>query len=547
MSNLPINLNKVNSFLSLLIIPVIFFISGYVIKDAGGPYFLNYYDPSYVYLINSLNLMQFSSVGHFDHPGTTVQILGAIILKLNFLSATSNEEIVREVFSDPEKYLEFINRCFVLLNSLALFSLGIFIFKITENIYLALLLQLSPFVSFQILYGLVLVAPDNIIIFPSILFIGILFFYLFKIDPENPPLSYIVFCGFVCGFGTVTKLTFLPLWIIPFILIKTFKNKALFLSTGVFTFLILFLPAISNYKNFTGWIHNLIFTNKIHGTMDREPFSSSLYIGNILSVFEQDKILLIVYFLMLISIIAGYSIRKKAPENLQMKKNYLVLISIFIAVTSQILIITKNYVPWTQYYLIPSFILLISGLCVSVSIFLEVLKKYFQHVTLNQIYILCTVVLAGFAGMLISNTYNEAVQYRDEAYKVRNMIKNDYRNEFVIPSLMTANDECALAYMVFNDYGGSNNKKYMDLLAGMLDAEIYYLARRDSFFTVPENVNIEMEIRKHKKIVFQFHSILSPLKEFTDFLKKRYNINCIKEKEILTNKNGESIYEIEIK
>ena len=214
------------------------FITGCLIKDAGGPYFLNYYDPSYVYLINSLNLLQLSSVGHFDHPGTTVQVLGAIILKLKFISVGSADEIIKVVFSDPEKYLELINRCFILLNSLTLLLLGIFIYKITNDIFLSLLIQLSPFVSFQILYGLVLVAPDNIIILPSLFLIGIIFYYIFKSDPDNPALSYILFCGIVCGFGTVTKLTFIPMWIIPFILIKSFKNKSIFLLTGVLAFLI---------------------------------------------------------------------------------------------------------------------------------------------------------------------------------------------------------------------------------------------------------------------------------------------------------------------
>ncbi|MEO8664695.1 MAG: hypothetical protein ABI462_04285 [Ignavibacteria bacterium] len=517
-----------------------------MIKDAGGPYFLNYYDPSYVYLINSLNLMQLSSVGHYDHPGTTVQVLGAIILKLKFLSVNSNEEIIRIVFSDPEKYLEFINRCFVLLNSLTLFLLGIFIFKLTKNIYMGLLLQLSPFVSLQILYGLVLVAPENIIIFSSILLIGVLFYFIYKVDPENPSLSFIIICGIICGFGTVTKLTFIPMWLIPFILIKKIKNKVLFVLSGVITFCFLFLPAISNYKNFIGWIQNIVFSSKVHGTYG-QTFKISLYLENIISVFKQDKVLLIVYIFMLINIIMIFANRKTNPENLQLKKSYKVQIAIFIGITAQILLIAKNYVLFTQYYLIPSFVLLVSGLCVSVSILYDVIKKYFRRITLNQIYIFFTLLITVFAFELIISTYKEAVVYRDEAYKVRNMIKNDYKNDLVIPSLMTANDDCALVYMVFNNYGGGNNKKYTDLLADMLNTEIYYYSIRDSFFTVPGNINIEKKIREHKKVIVQLHNGSPPLEKFTAVLKKNYNIESTNYKEIMTNQNGESIYEIEIK
>ena len=530
-----------------MIFPVLFFITGCLIKDAGGPYFLNYYDPSYVYLINSLNLLQLSSVGHFDHPGTTVQILGAIILKLKFITAGSADEIIKEVFSNPEKYLELINRCFILLNSLTLYLLGIFIYKITNDIYLTLLLQLSPFVSFQILYGLVLVAPDNIIIIPSLFLIGIIFYFIYKTVPENPSLSFILICGIVCGFGTVTKLTFIPMWIIPFILIKSFKNKSIFLFSGVLTFLILFLPAISNYKRFINWIYNLIFDTKIHGTMESMPFDISLYLSNIRTVFEQDKILLIIYLIMFISIMIGTFIRKNEIDIDQFNKRLKVLIAIFTGITAQILMITKNYVPWTQYYLIPSFILLISGLCISGSIIFKVFKNYFRHITTKHLYIFSSLIIFVFAAILISNTYKEAAAFRDEAYIVRNIIKDDYQNELVIPNLMTANDDCALAYMVFNDYGGSNNKKYTDILAGQLKTEIYFLAQRDSFFTVPGNVDIEKTIRDNRKFIVQFHSITAPLDKFISFLKKRYNIDCLSNKEIITNKNGESIYEIEIK
>ncbi len=241
----------------------------------------------------------------------------------------------------------------------------------------------------------------------------------------------------------------------------------------------------------------------------------------------------------------GYSIRKIETENLQFKKSRKVLIAIFIGITAQILIITKNYAPYTQYYLIPSFMLLVTGLYVSVSIFHQALKKYFQRISLNQIYMSITLILAGFAIVTIFNAYKEAVQFRDEAYKIRNLIKNDYKNELVIPSLMTANEDCALAYMVFHDYGGANNKKYTDFLAGILPTEIYY-DFSNNFFTIPENINIEKTIHEHKKIIVQLCNGAT-LKPFTNFLKKRYNIDSINEKEILTNKNGESIHEIEIK
>ena len=49
------------------------------------PYFLDY-DPEYAYLLNSLNLLEMSVPGHFDHPGTPLQEFGALVLLVQWLA-----------------------------------------------------------------------------------------------------------------------------------------------------------------------------------------------------------------------------------------------------------------------------------------------------------------------------------------------------------------------------------------------------------------------------------------------------------------------------
>lgn len=41
--------------------------------------------PECVYLVNALNFAMFKTVGHYDHPGTPLQLLGAIIIKTGYL------------------------------------------------------------------------------------------------------------------------------------------------------------------------------------------------------------------------------------------------------------------------------------------------------------------------------------------------------------------------------------------------------------------------------------------------------------------------------
>src|SRR6266496_3808181 len=77
------------TWLYLVPIPVLFFGIASVFNSGRGPFYCGYYyDPDYNYLFNALNLSLGFRPEHIDHPGTTVQLFGAAIIKtLNFGSS----------------------------------------------------------------------------------------------------------------------------------------------------------------------------------------------------------------------------------------------------------------------------------------------------------------------------------------------------------------------------------------------------------------------------------------------------------------------------
>ncbi|MBK9332806.1 MAG: hypothetical protein IPM96_10505 [Ignavibacteria bacterium] len=171
---------------ALLILPVILFISAGLLKYAQGPYYLNFYDPSYVYLINGLNLAQLEGfgVGHFDHPGTTVQVISAVVVKFYYAVSSSGIDIVSDVFSRPEAYLIKINIFLNFINCLFLFLFGYFIYSLSKNIFLTFFLMLSPFASTELFYGMIIVTPDNLLISASLMTLGIIFYCLHKKESD---------------------------------------------------------------------------------------------------------------------------------------------------------------------------------------------------------------------------------------------------------------------------------------------------------------------------------------------------------------------------
>jgi len=62
--------------------------------------------PDYPYLFNSLSLAYYyGDIGHTDHPGTPVQFLGAVIIKLTYWFQNSPENLIIHILKNPELYL----------------------------------------------------------------------------------------------------------------------------------------------------------------------------------------------------------------------------------------------------------------------------------------------------------------------------------------------------------------------------------------------------------------------------------------------------------
>ena len=104
-------------YLILIILPAFLFITSRIIKDAQGPYYLNFSDPSYAYLISSLNLARGFNIVYTDHPGTTVQVIGAITIKVYYLLSNKNTDLARDVLMRPEDYLLFMNGVLIMYSS----------------------------------------------------------------------------------------------------------------------------------------------------------------------------------------------------------------------------------------------------------------------------------------------------------------------------------------------------------------------------------------------------------------------------------------------
>ena len=531
-------MKKINKYILLIIIPVLFFLSGNLLKDAQGPYYLNFYDPSYVYLINSLNLAQLNGygVGHFDHPGTTVQVAGAVIVYSYHLLSNSSTDIVEDVLKRPEEYLIIINRIFGVISTFVLFLLGCFVFKITGNLLYSLIIQLSPFASMEIFYGYIIVTPDNFLIPVTLCLVGTCIYYLYS-EKETSESSYSVVLIFalITGAGMATKLNFLPMTIIPLLLIKGVKKKILFAAVSVFVFHILIFPAISNYTQFTEWVTRLILYSGHYGEGDPTVINKSEYIMHLSLVFTKDPFFTFSYLIMIITLVICI-FNKRMTENgsdIPVKKELKLLIAIFIAVSFQILIVAKQY---RQHYMIPSFLLSVFYLSLCAS----VLSFHFKKLKVQYSYMIIFVLLSVWTIYQINLNYNLGKYQRNEAFKIEKYINENYPDKFFISTYSSANRQTALAFAV--SYAGSQTERYRTELRKQQKNLVFYNPWIKQFESIAEKEEIKKLIPLNQEIIVQIteYGIYDLIKD----LDQISGVSNSKFKKVFINGNGETLYEV---
>ncbi len=526
---------------------MLLFITAFFFKEAGGPYYLNYYDPSYVYMVNSINLMEFEDVGHTDHPGTTLQIFGAVILKIAFCGKT-DAQVLEIVFSNPERYLNILNKSLVIINCIALFCLGIFVYTQTLNLFLSLLLQLSPFISFEIFYGLVIVSPENFLILSVLCLPGLLFYMVYNKNSGKYMLALSLIFAVICGFGSVSKLNFIPICLLPLIVLKGYRFKLIFIGGTVLVFMLLFSPAISKLPKFFAWMGNLTLNSGIHGKTDLSKFDLSLFFQNIVLIFSKDiffsVICLIIIAVLILSLIVKAE-KRSEPDEIIYRKERKVLFAVVLTIIFQILVVAKNYLPYAQYYIVPSLMLSITGLAFLISYSVKTFK-IFLNINISKIYFAAIVIVILFSVYEIKHSFSEASQFRDEAYKINNLIKEYSKSDLVIPSVGTANGDCALALCTMFDYSGKRNSIYKSVFSKKASSDIFHNFWENKLFSLSDSTYIGKVISGKEKIVVQLMSVTT-IEMIIKMFKEDYNIDVKDWKLILKNGNEESIYEIYLK
>lgn len=414
--------------LILLLLPSLLTITALSLRNSRGPYWLcSNLDPEYQYLFNFLNLSRFKSVGNYEHPGATVQFLGAITLRFVYHTDTSsNDNLQTDVLKRPEHYLRATNNIMILLNSLLLLIVGVIAYKYTGNIWLATLLQLSPFLSTTILeYGLMRVSPEPLLLFSSLLF-ALIVPIMINRESKHNYRHYMMFFAIASGFGLATKMTFIPMIIIPLLMLPTLRIKMFYLLGTVLSFICFTPQLIPKYKEIFKYLFGILTHTGYYGFGKTGLIDPDIYTSNIWTLLNDHRefsiILLISVCIIIMNIIVP-SMRKTALDN----TSFRLLFALTTAQMMALLMIAKH--PNSR-YLLPELALLGSNLFIIGNYFMQIKGKI--SINLKRLTILIALILAVIVvlntGIQHVNLFHETEMMKKDSLEIYQKVQNDYKD-----------------------------------------------------------------------------------------------------------------------
>lgn len=338
-------------FLLLFLFPAFYLSTGAYFRTLLGDLSLRSIDPDYVYFSNGLGI----AIGSFDtgnifHPGSPLQYFVAIIFRLTYLLRSPGVPFLEDIFTHPDLYMSVVSFSITGVTALTLYSSGLFIFKLTKSILYGLLIQTTVFLPI-IWYDLIgRVTPEVFLAFPALALILMVIKYYWENKTVESYNSILLF-ALIIAFGLSTKVTFLPLIIIPFLLIKGWKKKVLFLTTTVVLFLIISISVLFKIEVFWNWIKNIFLHSGDYGAGESNIIDFSSFKSNFLYFTHLEGWYFKIVVLSFIILLAYLSIFRKNGD----KKLVIYSLSIFSTIVFQLIIVCKHF---AHRNFIPSLLLL---------------------------------------------------------------------------------------------------------------------------------------------------------------------------------------------
>ncbi len=343
--------------LSLLLLPVAFMAAALWVRAQGGPTWLWFnLDPDYFYLLDALNIINLTTPGHVYHPGTTVQWLAALVLRISNPGASA-DDITALVLADPESSLRLISTVFVIITGTGVWVLGVAGRHVFGGLLAAWVLQLAPLISMLVLKHGYHVKPEALLIFTGLILAAVSVLSLAPGLLARRRWRFAIGFGVIAGFGVATKITAFPVFLLPLFvlgagagLIDWGRSVALYGVSALAALFVFTLPALGAYDLFFDWIATVSKGSGAYGG-GSGFIDMAAYLQGILKMFKRPAF----HVVFILSVVTLGVIWRRRRELSLPAGETLLLAGITVSQFAHVLVVAKQP---NAIYMIPSFVLI---------------------------------------------------------------------------------------------------------------------------------------------------------------------------------------------
>jgi len=322
-----------------LLIPLLYLSIGIYIQQLTGLYSLRSIDPEYIYYISGLSVANgHLQLGHIDNPGTPLQYFLALVFRVIYLLRNHHVPFIEDTLAHPDFYLSVAHLFFVALMGGFIYFAGTQAYKKTKSITTSILVQTIPFYTVTFYGNLGRITPENVIPIPIIL-MAILLLAETKKELGRSSWKETVKYSAITALGLSVKLTFLPLALIPFIIIRGWKKKIGFVFSTLALFFAFALPATLQLKRFWNWAKALFFHSGQYGSGEKGILDFQKMIPNLQKVWENNQLFVILSAVLLAALVLYIILKKKENTSILQR----ITLAIIAAIIVQFLMMSKNY------------------------------------------------------------------------------------------------------------------------------------------------------------------------------------------------------------
>jgi hypothetical protein len=523
--------------LLLLILPILWILMVNEMRIAKGEYFLFFnYDGSYPYLLASLNIAQFIKAGYTQQPGIVCHIFMSLVIIFTHLFQSSGQDVVSDVFARSELYLSNICFAFSLLNALGIFILGYVVTKKNGHLLSGLFFQLTPLVFFIIMLYSTNLIPESILPFLVMILIAGIISYVS--EPEltsSKSTRYCMLFGVTCGLIIATKISFLPLMIIPFLVIKNFSKKLLFVILSLVVFVVLFLIFSPDYKTLWTFVFKNILYSEKYGAGSPTVINTSKIVPAFGKIWDNFPFFMVTYaMIFLFLLIHSFLGQSKV---IRASKHFTILIGVLAVMSIYILLVVKQT---EGYYLIPGLLFTMLGLFSLFSIIRELVEIKAARFRLVFAFLFSLALLVP-----VLNKYNNGIDWfrnrSRESYKIADYVSKNSSSFLTTSTDYTSSLPAALCNGLM--FAGSQINRYHSIIADKYPNFVYFHKWHKKFEFLDNEPELKQRLSHADTLIFQDYGNLI-LDSYKDELKKVTGDSAVNTIELFSNNNGEKVYKV---